>query len=147
MRFVRLLILITVVGAIGAGGWWLWIHRTVEPGVVDTVEPQQIDAAFQMEASTPDQTRTNVVLAIVCTFRKDRLEPYGMKLPTSPFLKRLADEGIKLENHIAQAPWTRPSMGSLLTSRWPRALQLDNPGPKGSLELVLREEHLSLIHI
>lgn len=144
MKIVRPLIALTVIAAATGGGWWLWVHRTVDPAIVDTVDIEELDAAFQVKTDAPHLSKTNVVLAIVCTFRKDRLEPYGIHLPTSPFLQRLSTEGIQLNNHVTQAPWTRPSMGSLLTSRWPRALQLDNPGPKGSLELVLREEHTTI---
>jgi arylsulfatase A-like enzyme len=144
MRFVRPLSVVLGLGLAVLGCWLLWVYRTVEPEEIDTVDLVDLNAAFDSLAESPLHTRTNVVLAIVCTFRKDRLEPYGIALPTSPFLDHLGAESIQLENHVTQAPWTRPSMGSLLTSRWPRALQLDNPGPKGSLELVLREEHTTI---
>ncbi len=144
MKIVRPLLVVTAVCSALAGGWYLWVHRTVGPEEIDSIDPVVLESVFEITSDAPHHTKTNVVLAIVCTLRKDRLEPYGMHLPTSPFLDRLSKEGVKLNNHITQAPWTRPSMGSLLTSRWPRALQLDNPGPKGSLELVLRPEHTTI---
>jgi arylsulfatase A-like enzyme len=151
-----------ILTAIGAG---LWILRPVPPEQADTVDwdelqatilrpvlPEQADtvdwnelqATLQHPDKTPISSQTNVVLVMVCTLRKDRLEPYGLEQPTSPFLDVLADHSVVLDRHYTQAPWTRPSSGSLLTGRWPRALQLDNPGKRSSLTMVLEEHHTTL---
>jgi len=70
-------------------------------------------------------------VAIVCTFRKDRLQSYGQERDTTPFLSRLAASGVLFEHTITQASWTRPSVGALVTGRWPGVLQLDDPSDKG----------------
>lgn len=120
-----------------------WVFRPIEPEAADTVDWTQTQALLQ-ERGVSLSSKTNVVLAIVCTLRQDRLEPYGFEGPTSPFLDEMARTGVILERHYTQAPWTRPSSGSLLTGRWPRALQLDNPGKRSSLSLVLDDSHTTL---
>lgn len=64
----------------------------------------------------------NVVLIIVDTLRQDKLGTYGYPKETSPEIDQLAAEGVRFERVIAQSSWTRPSIGSLLTSHYPREL-------------------------
>lgn len=122
----------------------LWILRPVPTEQADTIDWDGLQATLQHPDKTPISSQTNVVLVMVCTLRKDRLEPYGFEKPTSPFLDVLADHSVVLDRHYTQAPWTRPSSGSLLTGRWPRAIQLDNPGKRSSLTLALEEHHTTL---
>ncbi len=65
------------------------------------------------------EERPNVLLITVDTLRADHLGCYGYKRPTSPNIDSLAAEGVLFEQAEAQAPWTLPSMASLLTSRYP----------------------------
>jgi arylsulfatase A-like enzyme len=64
----------------------------------------------------------NVVLIVVDTLRQDRLGVYGHSRDTSPQLDQLASESVVYERAYSQAPWTSPSIGSLLTSRYPSQL-------------------------
>ena len=57
----------------------------------------------------------NVLVLLVDTLRADSLGPYGAAPSASPTLDQLAREGLVFENAIAQAPWTMPSVASLLT--------------------------------
>jgi arylsulfatase A-like enzyme len=66
----------------------------------------------------------NVVLIIIDTLRADKLGSYGFELDTSAELDRLANRGARFERVIAQCSWTRPSIGSMLTSLHPRTLGL-----------------------
>lgn len=66
----------------------------------------------------------NVVLIITDTLRADKLGCYGFPLDTSPELDRIAAEGARFERVIAQCSWTRPSIGSMVTSHHPRTLGL-----------------------
>jgi arylsulfatase A-like enzyme len=66
----------------------------------------------------------HVVLIVLDTLRADRLGCYGFPLATSPEIDRLADRGVRFARTLAQAPWTRPSVGSLVTSLHPRTLGL-----------------------
>ncbi len=57
----------------------------------------------------------NVVVYVIDTLRADALGAYGQPLPTSPVFDALAAEGTLYENAVAPAPWTLPSVASLLT--------------------------------
>jgi arylsulfatase A-like enzyme len=64
----------------------------------------------------------HVVLVIIDTLRADRLGCYGYERSTSPELDALAARGTRFSHAISQSPWTRPSIGSMLTSLYPRSL-------------------------
>jgi len=76
------------------------------------------------DAPGPDDQgpRPSVVLLILDTLRADRLGCYGCAHEVSPELDALARQGVVFESVTAQVPWTRPSIGSMLTSRYPRTL-------------------------
>ena len=70
-----------------------------------------------------DNTRragdVNVVIFVIDTLRADRLNAYGYeRRMTSPNIDALAREGVLFEKAYAAAPWTLPSMASLMTSRF-----------------------------
>lgn len=92
-----------------------------------------------------DGPRPNVVLVTVDTLRADHLEVLGHSRETAPGLRRLAEEGVLFEHAISQAPWTLPSVASLLTSLYPiqhGAVLADSALPEEAPTLaeVLREE-------
>ena len=68
--------------------------------------------------------RPNIVLIIIDTLRADKLGCYGFPEDTSPELDAMARKGVQFRNVVAQCSWTRPSMGSMLTSCYPRTLGL-----------------------
>jgi arylsulfatase A-like enzyme len=61
----------------------------------------------------------SVLLIVADTLRADRLGAYGHTRDTSPFLDSLARRGVRFERVYANAPWTAPSVASLLTSWYP----------------------------
>jgi arylsulfatase A-like enzyme len=63
---------------------------------------------------------TNLVVVVVDTLRADRLGCYGYQRPTSPNIDRLAADGVLFEIVVANSSWTRPSMASMLSGRFPR---------------------------
>lgn len=69
-----------------------------------------------------DASKPNLVLIMIDTLRADKMSSYGFPLPTSPDLDQLADDGVRFATVIAQSSWTRPSIGSMVTSRYPRAV-------------------------
>ena len=69
-----------------------------------------------------DPAPPNVILIVVDTLRADRLGMYGHQRPTSPHLDKLAAKSVVYERAYSQAPWTTPSIGSLLTGRFPSQL-------------------------
>jgi len=66
--------------------------------------------------------KPDIVFITIDTLRADHLGCYGYKRNTSPNIDRLAENGILFENAIAQAPWTIPSIASMLTSKFPPEL-------------------------
>ena len=74
----------------------------------------------------------NLVLVVADTLRADYLGFYGFDGDVSPVLDRLAAESIVFENCFSQAPWTKPSAASLLTSLYPGTHGLvDHGGESG----------------
>ncbi len=63
--------------------------------------------------------RPNLVVYLMDTVRADHCSPWSYARDTTPFMKRLADEGIVFEQAFSQAPWTRPSVATLFTSYLP----------------------------
>jgi arylsulfatase A-like enzyme len=61
----------------------------------------------------------NIVLIVVDTLRADALGCYGGPADASPRIDALARGGVRFSQARAQAPWTVPSMSSLLTACYP----------------------------
>jgi arylsulfatase A-like enzyme len=61
----------------------------------------------------------NVVFILIDTLRADHLSSYGYERETSPIMDRLAETGIRFQNHVAQSTWTKTSMASLWTGTYP----------------------------
>jgi arylsulfatase A-like enzyme len=71
--------------------------------------------------------RPNILFILVDTLRRDRLTPYGYWRETSPEIaRRLAAAGTVAEDAYSQAPWTLPSVVSLMTGRYPGELLGDD---------------------
>jgi arylsulfatase A-like enzyme len=62
-----------------------------------------------------DHTIKHVILIIVDTLRPDFLSCYGSQEVQTPAMDRLADDSILFEKAIAPAPWTLPSIASIMT--------------------------------
>lgn len=63
--------------------------------------------------------RPNVILITIETLRADHIGSYGYRRNTTPNLDRLATQGARFDNTLAQAPFTLPSIASLMTGRTP----------------------------
>ena len=81
--------------------------------------------AFAPAHLTPNRPseRPNIVLIVVDTLRADRLTAYGYPRPTSEAIESmLADRGVVVESAYAPAPWTLPSVLSVMTGQFPGEL-------------------------
>ena len=78
--------------------------------------PVAASAASQGPA-TPEER--SILFWLIDTCRADRLSAYGHERETTPFLERIAREGVVFESCFSQAPWTKPSMSAILTSHYP----------------------------
>jgi arylsulfatase A-like enzyme len=61
----------------------------------------------------------NVILIISDTLRADVLSSYGGEPGLTPAISAFAEEAVQFERAYAQSSWTRPSIASVLTSRYP----------------------------
>lgn len=66
----------------------------------------------------PEEPVEDVLLLLVDTLRADRVGAYGHD-GTSPHLDRLSRQGKLFEKVRAQAPWTTPSVASLMSGQYP----------------------------
>jgi arylsulfatase A-like enzyme len=66
--------------------------------------------------SVPAQRDVPVIIYLVDTLRADRLGIYGYSKPTSPQIDALAADSVVFDQAYAPAPWTLPSVVSLITS-------------------------------
>jgi arylsulfatase A-like enzyme len=65
--------------------------------------------------SDAPQQPPNIVLVSIDSLRADHLGAYGYEKPTSPFIDRLAKEGIAFESAISSTSWTLPAHAALFT--------------------------------
>jgi arylsulfatase A-like enzyme len=59
--------------------------------------------------------RPDVILYLVDALRADHLGRYGYRRPTSPNVDAFAADAVTFSRALAQAPWTRPAVASILT--------------------------------
>ncbi len=79
--------------------------------------------ALSSAAHGAGAVRPNILVILVDTLRRDRLTPYGYRRETSPEIaRRLAGAGTVMEDAYSQAPWTLPSVVSMMTGRYPGEL-------------------------
>jgi arylsulfatase A-like enzyme len=78
-----------------------------------------IELPFDATSSGPASPGTNVLLYVVDTLRSDHLGAYGYPRDTSPRIDALAASGVTFLRARANAPWTRPSIASILTGLAP----------------------------
>jgi arylsulfatase A-like enzyme len=74
--------------------------------------------------------RPDIIFIVVDTLRADHLGCYGYPRPTSPRLDALAGQGTLFESAWAAAPWTLPSIMSMMTARYPSGHRVENDGLK-----------------
>jgi len=92
----------------------------------DSTPPTLRERSTPSERQAVEQGRSypNVVLIIMDTLRADVMGCYGFHVDTSPELDGMAEQGVLFTTCISQCSWTRPSIGSMLTSLYPRTLGL-----------------------
>ena len=97
-------------------------RRTLQAGAIGCIlaavpAPPQL-AAQVSGAALPSAAAVRpsaIVLVTIDTLRADRVSFDGYRLPTTPFLDRLAGEGVVFERAYATSSWTPPTMASIFT--------------------------------
>ena len=79
-------------------------------------------------AGLDHQLRPNLILITVDSLRADHLGVYGYARLTSPEIDRFARSATVITDGIAQAPYTKASIASLLTGLFPTAHQTFSTG-------------------
>ena len=74
----------------------------------------------------------NVVFVVGCAQRRDRWQPYGGDEMVTPYLKQFASEGVKFDDALAAAPWTKPSVTALWTGQHAVDIDMVNRGKKAN---------------
>lgn len=101
-----------------AFAWLLSASCSGDPAPQDPAPaPPVAEPAGRTGDEPPD-----IVVIVVDTLRRDRLGTYGDTTATTPAIDRLAEDGIRYDGAVSTAPWTTPSVASLLTSRMPSQL-------------------------
>ena len=97
-------------------------------------------SACQPEPETLRGERKNVLLVTIETLRADHVGAYGYERNTTPNLDRLSREGALFRTTAVQAPFTLPSMASLMTGLTPSRHGVRNhPGTLGPDQTTLAE--------
>lgn len=113
-----------LLGPAGSGGVWLGmlvfsllfaVGNKLNNAAGADVAPRPVAPALA--------DRPNILLVVVDTLRADALSVYGGPEGDSPHIAALADESMVFEQAFAQAPWTRPSVATLLSGVPPCAHQ------------------------
>ncbi len=86
------------------------------------------DLERRVSAARPAASGPDVILIVADTLRADALGAYGVRPSPTPYLDALAARSVRFERAIAQAPWTVPSMWSLMTSLHPSTLDPEGRG-------------------
>lgn len=86
-------------------------------------------------AAGPAAPPPNLVVVLIDTLRADHTGLHGYRRDTTPELRRIAADGLVLRRHLVNAPWTKPSVASILTGLHPSAhgarLGHAGAGPRG----------------
>ncbi len=94
----------------------------------------------------------NVLIISIDTLRRDHLGCYGYELVKTPNLNRFAASSTKFENACCSAPWTLPSMASLITGCTPPVCGVDGlhrlrPGIRTLAEILYAEGYRNEAYI
>ena len=96
-----------------------WSGRILWPFAAVLVTVNVLALAFFIQRNLSLSGQPNVVIIMADTVRADHLGCYGYSRNTSSNLDRLAHDGIRFENAISQAPFTRWSVSSFMSSSYP----------------------------
>ena len=98
---------------------------TLSLAAVEDVPYSVVVNASTYQKRSPDAY--NVLLISLDGVRADHLSCYGYGRTTSPSIDRAAAEGVRFERCNAQAPWSFPSLFSMLVGEFPSVMWADQP--------------------
>lgn len=74
---------------------------------------------LRSQAQTPDENQPNLLVLIADDHSRADSEPYGSTGVKTPFLKKLAEEGMRFDRAFVNSPSCAPSRAALLTGMTP----------------------------
>lgn len=77
--------------------------------------------ALACRSPAPGPSQPNIVMLVWETTRADHVSALGYPLRTTPTMELVAAEGVSFSNTTSAAPWTLPSVSSLMTGVSPTA--------------------------
>ena len=80
------------------------------------------DALPWLQERSPPPTPAGVVLILIDTLRADHVGAYGSPLGLTPVLDDIAARGVVFDQAVAPSSWTRSTVASLFTSRYPSSI-------------------------
>jgi arylsulfatase A-like enzyme len=108
----------------GATGAYVCFEvQMVSPDAAGSLEvtPLRLEE-LRATSTNPRLPVRRIVLVSIETLRWDHLSGNGYARATSPTLDRLMTEGVRFDAHYTPAPYTHPSLASLITGQWPTTL-------------------------
>lgn len=125
----RNLALVVVVALIVAGVVWVVRRELDEEGgrsgvfaglvVALLALGLQSGLAFGFKRPAPSRPAPPMLVLLVDALRADRLSAYGNSRATSPAIDSLAKDGVLFEQAVAASTFTKSSVASLFTGRYP----------------------------
>jgi len=79
----------------------------------------EVPAAAPAKSAPPAGAPSAIVLVTIDTLRADTLSFAGYPLPTTPFLDRVAAQGVVFDRAYSTSSWTPPAMASIFTGAYP----------------------------
>lgn len=103
-------------------------------------------------ASIDPEGPPHVVVVLIDTLRADHTSLHGYERRTTKHLERIAEDGAWMRRHFVNAPWTKPSVASILTGLHPtahgsRVGQFEETQGGGTTVDILDEAHDTFVEL
>lgn len=94
------------------------------------------------QPETISPKRPHVFIYLIDTLRADHLSCYGYYRKTTPCIDEFAKDSVLFKNGFANASWTKPAVGSVLTGRYPNKHGAEDRKDKLAGEVMMLPEIL-----
>ena len=121
-------------GAIGVLGLVLMLGVGAMPGP----DERASGASLAVGSNSPEPRSPDLLLIMIDTLRQDVFQSVIEETPEGQAFRESFDNAAWFSNAIAAAPWTAPSMGSIMTGLYPREHGLIKPSARKDLSAFTR---------